>query len=730
MTVIAGRVDLWLVLALALLAASALFAGERTARPGLFRLGRMALLAVGALAAAAAGLLIAALVRNDFAVRYVAEHSSRQTPLLYRVGALWGGQQGSLLLWLLVLLGYAAYILLRPPLQGKALVPYASAVLAGIAVFFAWMVAQVASPFVASQPVPADGVGLNRLLRDPSFLFHPLAIYLGFVGFAVPFAFAMAGLLAGQTGDAWIRVTHRWALTAWVFLSLGLLLGANWSYHVLGWGGYWSFDPVENAALMPWLVGTAFIHSAMVQERRGMLKLWNAALISATYLLTIFATFLTRSGIVTSVHSFASSPIGGWLLGFVGVSAAATVYVVGRHRDLLRDERTFDSLVSKEGSFLLNNVVFLGLVLTILFGTVLPLVTPLFGQTLSVGEPYFDRVTAPLFAVLLLLAGIAPLLAWRRAGWAEFRRHFLVPVLATGAFAFLLVAASITLPGVVLGMSCAFFTAAAVLFDFGLAVRARRQMEPGPLGATAWGLVRANPRRFGGYTVHIAVALIALGVIASHAFQRQATVALHPGQSVAVGDYVFTYQGLGTRPGGDGSVVTYARLAVFEGARSLGVMTPGQAQGTDVATEQGPTPELAIWRGLLRDLYAVLIGWQPGGGLASFQIYVNPMVSWIWLGGMLLILGTAWSLWPRREALAPRHSDHVFALWSELEYDWRMGKVGRGEYEGLRAQYAQEAKDALAQEEQSLETEAAAWEAAIAARAAELLAGQLPGGRS
>jgi cytochrome c-type biogenesis protein CcmF len=722
LTVVAGRALLWIAFALVICAASALFWGERTRRLWAYRAGRAALLGAWASAAAASALLIAALVGNNFGLRYAVEHSSRETPLIYRIGAFWGGQQGSLLLWLLVLLSYAAYLALRPPREGRAMLPYALAVLAAVGCFFAWMVAFVASPFVAMHPVPADGVGLNRLLRDPSFMLHPLAIYLGFVGFAVPFAFAAAGLLAGQTGDAWIRLTHRWGLMAWVFLSTGILLGANWSYHVLGWGGYWSFDPVEDAALLPWLCGTAFIHSAMVQERRGMLKFWNAALISGTYLLTVFATFLTRSGLLLSVHTFAESPIGGWLIGFVGVSTAGVVYLIGSHRDLLRDERSFDSLVSKEGSFLLNNIVFLGLMLTILFGVLLPFISPWLGTPLSVGEPYFDRVTAPLFTVLLLLAGAAPLLAWRHAGWDEFRRHLMAPVLAAAAFAFLLVSVGVTEPGVVVGMSAAFFTVVAVLYDFGLAVRARQTLLPGPAPAAAWGLVSRNPRRYGGYAVHVAVAIIALGVIGSHAFQRQATVALAPGQAVAVGGYDFQFQGLGMRPSDQGPA-TYARVAVFSGTRSLGVMMPAQEQGIDQATDVGPTPEIAIWHGLWRDLYVVLVGWSPGGGLASFNIYVNPMVSWIWLGGILLIFGTLWSLWPRPEVLAARRSDHIFGLWSELEYDWRMGKVARPEYLALSAQYRAMADEALEEERRAGQRASDVWEERIRERTVELLRG-------
>ena len=661
------------------------------------RLGRQLLAALVGCVALAAGLLEWALVRNNFHMAYVAEHSSLQTPLIYRIGALWGGESGSLLLWVLVLALYIGYLLLRPPREAGHLQSAALAVLGGIATFFCLLVALPSSPFRVLATAPPDGDGLNRLLRSGSFLLHPVALYLGFVGFSVPFAYALAGLLRGDTGDHWIRVTHRWALAAWTLLSLGILMGANWSYHVLGWGGYWSFDPVENAALLPWLVGTAFIHSAMVQERRGMLKVWNAALIAATYLLTIFGTFLTRSGLANSVHTFAESNIGGWFLVYLGVACALTVYLIGSRLDLLRDEREFDSLTSKEGAFLLNNVVFVALALTVFVGTIVPILSPFFGPLISVGEPYFEKVTAPLFTVLLLLAGVGPLLAWRRAGKAEFVRHLLVPLLAAAAFALVLAATGVRPLTVVVGLACAFFAAVAVLFDFGLGVAARLQMEASDLFTAVYRLVGRNPRRYGGYAVHLAMAIIACGVVASHAFQQQGEFPLRVGQTATVAGYDFTYEGLGTNDVG-GTYVTYARVTVTQGPRLITTLLPAQSVGSDAATEAGITYTVGLDRGLLRDLYVVLDGYTTGGTTAALQIYVNPLVSWIWLGGALLVAGSVFSLWPRRAAVFTPRSHRVFSLWSELEYDFRMGKVTQADYLALRARYAAEAEDAVAEE--------------------------------
>jgi cytochrome c-type biogenesis protein CcmF len=689
-----GRIALVCATLAGALAAVLLYDGDRRGDPQRLRWGLRALWTMVAAVTAATALLEAGLVGNDFRLVYVSEHSSLQTPLAFRMGALWGGNSGSLLFWALVLSLYIAYLMARPPREAGHLQAGALAVLAAIGTFFCLLVTLPASPFRLLAAAPADGAGLNRLLRSDSFLLHPVALYLGFVGFSVPFAYGMAGLLRGDTGDHWIRVTHRWALAAWALLSVGILMGANWSYHVLGWGGYWEFDPVENAALLPWLTGTAFIHSAMVQERRGMLKVWNAVLIAATYLLTIFGTFLARSGLATSVHTFAESSIGGWFLVFLGVAAAFAVYLIGSRLDLLRDERELESLVSREGAFLLNNVVFVALALTIFVGTVVPLVSPFFGQTISVGEPYFNRVTAPLFTLLLLLAGMGPLLAWRRSGRAAFVRHLLVPLLAAGVFAFVLTAAGVHPLSAAVAFSCAFFAAVAVLYDVGLGVAARLQMEATGVATALYRLISRNPRRYGGYAVHLALALIAFGVVASHAFQQQGEYELGVGQTAVVGGYGFTYEGLGSQLTAE-DAETYARVVVSRQARLVTVLAPSQSVGADAATAAGITYGVAIDRGLLRDLYVVLDGYAAGGGRAVLQIFVNPLVSWLWLGGALLVAGCLFSLWPRPEMLAAPRSHRIFSLWSELEYDYRMGKVADADYLALRSRYAVEAEAAL-----------------------------------
>ncbi|MBX6349941.1 MAG: heme lyase CcmF/NrfE family subunit [Clostridia bacterium] len=696
---LAGELSVWLVAAAT---AASLFANAVGAHRSGAALDRLLSLGRGAATAAflgavlASGLLLLALVSDRFQFAYVAGHSSRTTPFVYKIGAFWGGQEGSLLLWLLLATFFTAWLALRPPRDRDArpLLPWALSALSATSLFFALVLAFAAPPFRLLPEAPPDGLGLNSLLRDPSMLLHPLALYTGFVGFSVPFAFAVAGLLSGQTGPAWVRVTRRWGLFAWAALSLGILMGANWSYHVLGWGGYWAFDPVENAALLPWLTGTAYLHTSVVQEKRGLLKAWNAALVAATYLLTILGTFLTRSGIVTSVHSFAQSPIGAWFLAYLGLAAAGLVLLLSARREALRDERPLETYVSKEGSFLLNNVVFLSLAFTVLFGTLLPLVSPIWGPTVTVGEPYFTRTTGPLFAVLFALMGVGPLLAWRRASWREIRAHLAVPALATFALAAFLAAAGVRQPGAFLGFTLAFFAIAAVLFDVALAVRARAELTGEGLVAAAIGLFARHPRRYGGYLVHVAVGLVAIGVVGSLNFARSATVALPLGGTAEVAGYSFQFDGMSRDPTPYG-LRTVARVDVFRDGRLVRTLLPGQMLPADAQAQMGPTAEIAIARGFTRDLYVVLAGYDDGLSTAGFRIYVNPLVDWIWAGGALLILASLYSLWPRAREREADQAARALAAWAELEYDFRAGKIARPDYLALRAEYEKLAEAAI-----------------------------------
>lgn len=641
---------------------------------------------LGALAALLASLLLEYLLLTDrFAFLYVAAHSSRATPFIYKVGALWGGQEGSLLFWLALLLLFSALLACRVPREAAAhrLWPRALAILSATGLFFALLLAVAAPPFALLPAAPADGTGLNRLLRDPAMLLHPVALYSGFVGLSIPYAFAMAGLWEGQMDASWIRLTRRASLLAWGALSLGILLGAHWAYHVLGWGGYWAFDPVENAALMPWLTATAYLHSSLVQEKRGQLQRWNVILVTATFFLTILGTFLTRSGIVTSVHSFAQSPIGGWFLTFMGIILAfSAALILWRWHDL-KDRRPLKEMISKEGSFLLNNVVLLSLALTVLFGTLLPLLSPFWGKPLSVGAPYFQSATAPLFALLFLLMGIGPLLAWQKADAAHLWNVLRLPLLASALLAGILFAAGIRIPGTVLGITFAFFAMAAVLADTYLQVRLRQERQGGGFLPTLLRLVWRHPRKYGGYLVHLAIGFIALGVVVSTAFQRTAAVGLYPGDQVTVASYTFQFNGLYQQmtPHGLRSI---ARLDVTRGGKPVAILEPALFTSFDEAGREGPNAEIALRQSLIADLYVVFLGYDDASGQAGFKIYVNPMVGWIWLGGLLLVAGTLLALWPRAwEELATEKSRLLRSL-LDLEEDLRTGKIGEADYRSLK----------------------------------------------
>ncbi|MDI3317107.1 MAG: cytochrome c-type biogenesis CcmF C-terminal domain-containing protein [Bacillota bacterium] len=658
------------------------------------RAGRVALMVVAALALLSAAGLVGLLLTDNFAFAYVTAHSSRDLPAVYKVGALWGGQEGSLLFWLTILALYAASIAWR---SRERSAPLALAVMGVTELFFSFLVAFVASPFALLPPdrVPPDGNGLSPLLRDPAMLMHPVALYTGFVGFSVPFAFGVAALILREPGARWIRLTRRWALLAWGVLGLGLLLGAWWSYHVLGWGGYWGWDPVENAALMPWLVGTAFIHSALVQERRGLLKAWNMVLVMAAYLLTILGTTLTRSGLLVSVHAFAQSPIAPYFIVFLGLALAGCLYLLGVRWDDLRDEQPgVETLVNKETAFLANNVVLLVTALVVLVGTLLPEITGLFGLRLTVGAPYFEQTAGPLLGLLLVLMGLGPLVAWRQSDGRRLRRKLLLPVLSAVVVAAVLVAAGVMGGFIAFGVAAALFVMASVFLEVADGYRARRSMTGEPPLLSLWRLFDRNPSRYGGYVAHLGIALMALAVIGSTAYQQHLSLTLRPGQSALVGPYTVTFAGL--RQGLDGVVpVVRGEVEVRQGGRFLGTLTPATLFYQD--SREGPISRAAIRHSFGDDLYVVLAGWDASGQ-AGLEVYVNPLVNWLWVGGLLLLLGTGFALWPRpsaRLAAVEPERERVFGLLRELEYDYRMAKVDGETYARLRGEYERQARRAL-----------------------------------
>ena len=549
-----GSACLFIALLTALYAIAASIYGARSGRREWVTSGRRAIYCVAGLCLIAFGVLESAFLRSDFSFALVAQGSSIETPTFYKVTALWATQDGSLLLWVTLLSLFSTAVLFLTRRSLRDIAPWATAVLGGVAAFFLLLMVGWENPFDTLATAPADGVGLNPLLRHPAMMIHPPMLYTGYVGFSVPFAFAIGALVARRPGADWIRATRRFALIAWTFLGTGIMLGALWSYTELGWGGYWAWDPVENASLMPWLVGTAFLHSIMVQEKRGMLKVWNASLICATFTLALLGTFLVRSGILDSIHAFGASTIGVQFLVFIGLVIALSAGLIISRLPLLRSEAKLDSLLSREAFFLLNNLVLVGLCLVILWGTFFPLISEaITGTKASVGPPWFDRIVTPLALVLVLLTGIGPVLAWRRFTPAALWRVLAVPVAATGAALVLLLAFTDAADSwTSLLMFCLVaFVLTVVSQELWRGTAARRTMTGESWPRALARLTGRNRRRYGGYLVHAGIAVLFLGVAASSAFLDQRDVRLRPGESFEVNGYQVTYREPTAKLGGD-----------------------------------------------------------------------------------------------------------------------------------------------------------------------------------
>lgn len=633
---------------------SALALGLRRHDARLALTGRRCVLVVLGAAVAAVGAMEWALLTNDFSIRYVAENHARATPLLFTVTGLWAALEGSILLWVLVLAGHLTWMIHRFRSRlADPMVQWALLVALGVALFFFVFMALAANPFrPVAGAVPADGRGPNPLLQNhPLMAFHPPMLYLGYVGFTVPFAFGIAALVTGRFGEGWLADTRRATLVAWGFLTVGIVLGAWWSYEVLGWGGFWGWDPVENASLLPWLTATAFLHSVMVQERRGMLRVWNLSLVIATFCLTILGTFLTRSGIVNSVHAFTQSDVGPWLLGFLGAVAALGLALVAWRADRLHAPGRIDSPVSREAAFLGNNLLFTGLAFVVLLGTVFPLVAEAVrGSRLSVGEPYFERMTVPLGLALLFLMAAAPALPWRAASGELLRHRLLVPAYAgVGAMALTALIWKRSLV-TVLAFGLGAFAAAAVARETAVAARARRRADRvGPLRALGRA-VSGNPRRYGGLVVHLGVVMIAVVLAAGGSFGTKREVQLRLGQHVAVGGYRVTYVGSSKTVSGQKTTVG-ARLRIARGVRDLGTYAPAVSTFPN-STEAIGTP--SVRTGLVEDVYLTLLSSPNQRGRITVGVAVNPLVLWLWVGAALMALGTLVALGPRLRRRAVR----------------------------------------------------------------------------
>ncbi len=613
--------------------------------PALLASGRHAAWSTAILMAIAAAVLVYSFVTHDFSVRYVAAHSSREMSLPLTIASFYSGQEGSLLYWATGLAIYLGIVVLQNRRANLSLMPYVTAILLAIEAFFLLMLNFVSNPFERLPFTAPNGLGLNPLLEDPGMLLHPPVLLAGYMSWSVPFAFAMAALITGQLGSEWIRATRKYSLFAWAVLGAGNLLGMWWAYHVLGWGGYWGWDPVENAALMPWLVGTAYVHSVMIQERRGMLKVWNLALVIITFNLSIFGTFVVRSGILSSVHSFAESPLGIYFFSFLALSLVFSLGWLFYRMPELRGEHEFESALSREASFLVNNLILLGIVVATFWGSIFPLVTEaLQGVKLTVGPPFFERVDGPLFLALVALMGIGPLMPWRRASPRTLRRNFGIPLVIAASVTILLLAAGIRQAPADVALFVCTFVLATTLQEFVWGVRVRMRAGQNPALALV-NVIRSNRRRYGGYIVHIGIVLIAIAVVGSHFYQLEKNVVLRPGASTTIGRYTLTMGHLqeGSFPG---YRKVWVDLAIQQDGHPAGRLEPAKEFHVNFETE--PNTKVALRSTPLDDLYIVLAGWQPDGS-ASFFIFVNPLVFWLWIGGAVLLAGALITLWPDRE---------------------------------------------------------------------------------
>jgi cytochrome c-type biogenesis protein CcmF len=651
-----------LVVSLGLVVYAAL-AGAYAAWKGRRRLAdsaRNALLAAFGSTAVAAAVLWTALARHDFSFTYVAGHTSRELPLGYTLSAFWGGQEGSLLLWLLVLSGYGAAAVYFNRHAARDVIAWVVPVIGGVATFFALLLVAVASPFT-TQVAPADGQGLNPSLQNPFMLSDPPLMDLGYVGLSIPFAFAMGALLSRRADERWIVATRRWTLAAWAFLGVGQLLGAHWAYVEVGWGGYYAWDPVENAALMPWLAATAFLHSVMVQEKRGMLRVWNMVLVALAFELSLFGTFLTRSGVIYSIHSFTQSSIGPWFLGFIAVVTVFTITLIFVRLPLLRSKTKLESLVSREATFLYNNLLLVAFCLTILWGVAYPLLREaVTGVSVTVGRPYYDFFLRSLGLPLLLLMGIGPLVAWRRASVRALGRTFAWPFAAAllTAVGLVVAGAGSSTPGLI-AYSFSAFVLASIALEFARGTSARRSLAGESWPAAFSSLIARNRRRYGGYVVHAAVVLLAIGVAGSSAYQTVRERQLRPGQSMTVAGYTLRYDEL-TQSQSSNAVERRAHVALFRGDKRIGSLAPGK---NDYPIEQQQSNEVAIHTEYLTGTDVFVIADQiDKDGSVFLKVLVKPLVNLIWVAGFVFVGGSLVALWPdarEERRLAARYAQTV-----------------------------------------------------------------------
>lgn len=640
--------------------------GGRREHPAWVESGRNAAILVFPLLTISVAILVYLLYSLDFSIAYVADVSSQAMSPFLRVTALWGGQQGSILFWAWMMAGFVMVVLLRKWQRNRELMPYVIAVSMLTTAFFIGLVVFISNPFArlwhvpgaqdlitavfkpanAMPYIPQDGGGLNPLLRHFGMIGHPPTTYLGFTGFVIPFAFAIAALITRNVNDdEWIRTTRRWTLVAWIFLTIGLVLGGRWAYDVLGWGGFWGWDPVENAMLMPWLTGTAFLHSVMMAEKRGMLKRWNMVMIILTYSLGLFGTFITRTGIIGSVHAFSKSAMGPAFFLFIGLTFLGSMSLLFSRWNLLKSEHDVESFASREAAFLLQNMLFLAITFAVFWGTVFPMISELVtGTKITVGPPYFKMVTGPLFGALLLLMSVAPFFAWRKQGLGNLLRTLRIPLISSAVITILWGYLHRMHPGSIFALWLASFVMIAILYEFARGIRARMiTRNENPFLALV-NLIGRNHRRYGGYIIHLGVIMIALGFIGEAYFKQETQGTVSPGESLTVGGYQLRFDGLREYAGSDGRDIVEASATLLQGDQLIRTLQPRRDY---FIVQKQPSTVPAVYSTPGKDVYVLLLGWdENGANSATFKIFINPLINWVWIGALFMILGTLIAAWP------------------------------------------------------------------------------------
>lgn len=651
MTVL-GELSLWLALLLSAWGTSVGFLAGRSGSHDLIASARRTPYALLLVVSVASICLLVALLRHDFNVSYVYSYSSRNLPKPYLVAAFYGGQAGSLLFWVLVLCGFSAAAQWLTPKRYDYLMPYVAAVTSAVTLFFVLVALFAANPFERLPFTPPEGAGLNPQLQNPGMVFHPPLLFLGYVGVTIPFAFAVAALIAKRLDTGWLHAIRKWTIVSWVFLSAGITLGMWWAYVELGWGGYWAWDPVENASLMPWLTMTAFLHSVMIQEKRGMLKKWNMVLIMLSFVLCIFGTFITRSGIISSVHSFAQSSVGNYFLGFLLLLIVGLTALLWIRLPQLKAEARLESMVSREATFLFNNLLLVGIAFAVLWGTMFPVVSELLrGVRVTVGPPFFNQVIIPIGLALLALTGIGPLVAWRRASPRNLRVQFVAPLAVAGVFAAAAVLLGVRHIYALTTIAFSAFVLATIVQEFFKGMGARHRLHDENHIVALIRLVGRNRRRYGGYIIHVAV-VIYFTAFVGEVYKTDMEVTLTPGETTSLRspfghEYVFTHIGISEYDQLNRFVFA-ASLEVTKGNRPVGIMTSEKRQYLDSMRRPvfQPSTEPGIRSGLLEDLYVVYAGSVGGTEDAVYRITINPLVWWLWFGGVLLVVGGIVTLWP------------------------------------------------------------------------------------